>query len=314
MFDFPSPHTPNTFSKIENTFITRIKRSFKVSKVVVDSGTKSDVVPDVACLDEGSAYKCNTRVMVVGGGEIKSKTRGKLTLPGTSVNGKQNLTLNDVLVIPGGNCFLMSMSRMDRRGYKIVIENGVMNFFPKGSHTPSVTAILNDEDGLYHVLTDRVPTSSSYATNEEAYSTRSEKDNTGSAKLAARSYRSQPSDEAEVPDDTLFAVARFLKRQQKKYKNKIRIYDPFVASGRSAKVWKSQWFDVLHSSMLDFDDPKRPQPGVDYDFLITCPPFSKNREFINKLNFEPRAIVLLPCDTISRQMFTIYDSSFLFVK
>ena len=155
MYDFlPPPHPP---SHTQHSLSSKTQGNVE-SKTIVDSGTKSDVVPDKSNLDSGTSYSCATRVVVVGGGELNSKTRGSVTLPGTSPDGKTDLTLDDVLVIPGNSCFLLSMSKMDKRGYLIVVENGVMNFFKRGSNTPTATALLNANDGLYHVLTKRTST------------------------------------------------------------------------------------------------------------------------------------------------------------
>ena len=54
------------------------------------------------------------------------------------------------MVVPGGDTALLSISRLDKLGWRIVTFKSVMSFYPPGATKPTMEAVLLD-DGLYHV-------------------------------------------------------------------------------------------------------------------------------------------------------------------
>jgi hypothetical protein len=90
------------------------------------------------------------------------------------------------------------------------------------------------------------------------------------------------------------------------------IWDPFVGSGRSARLWKKLGFNVLkHASIDDFFDPKGPVAGRDYDFMITNPPFNLTRDLFRRLSHEPRFITFMMNDTLGRRYYDRYDTQLI---
>ena len=273
---------------------------------VFDSGTKSHVVSSESYLEPGSAYPSETHVRVVGGELIKTSIRGKVVLAQVSGPGSK-LELEEVIVVPGGDLNLISISRLDRDGCRFVIESGVLTCTSELGDVLCVGVLRGD--GLYHLR--KPPPGYSLGVSEQLV--REKVLAVGiQAKFEARPYVSKRSDEVETPEETLRVVSRFLKRVQKKVGRRLTIWDPFVCKGRSGRFWESEGFGVIHNSVRDFYDPKGPEKGLDYDFLVTCPPFSETKHFFKRLAFEDSYAVLLVNDTISRKMFKFYDAEFIF--
>jgi hypothetical protein len=88
------------------------------------------------------------------------------------------------------------------------------------------------------------------------------------AKMMERTYPTDDATEKEMPEEQLRHIGYFIKRTFRRKDGKpTRIWDPFVGSGRSAKLWKSMGFEVFkHNSLDDFFDPNGPVSGIDYDF------------------------------------------------
>lgn len=257
---------------------------------VVDSGTKSHCVPGEAHLLNHTIYNSRTKVQVVGGALLNCVKRGTGKIENISTEG-ESLLLKDVLVIPGGDSFLLSMSRMDKLGYTINVNNGRMVFSPKEKEDPEFLALLGD-DGLYHIVSE----------NEKVL-----------LEKEIREYKTIEKEEKEVPEEVLNIVEKFLRTSitDRMWK----IWDPFVCTGRSVAFWKKLGYKIArHNSCDSFFDPKGPRPVENYDFLITCPPFSLNSHILNRLLHEPRYAILLPMDTLCRKMFLLYKSQFIFLK
>ena len=197
-------------------------------------------------------------------------------------------------MVTQGDLNLVSMSKLDKRGRRFIIDNGVMTCTEKSTGKVDFTANLR-EDGLYYIV-DKDHTSIGFGTRK-----------------SVRPYVSKASDEAEVPEEHLLPIANLLRIQQEKLGRQLIVYDPFVLGGRSGRFWLSQSFGLCnHKSNSDWRSPDRPRQGVDYDFLVTCPPFSLNREFVPRLEFEKNVICLLMNDVLSRKMFSSYEAQILF--
>ena len=111
---------------------------------IADCGAVSHGVPGEGYLDAGSAYPSKTNLTVVGGGKLRSEFRGDVTLSST-VNGKTfDTVLKDVIAIPGGVSFLLSVGKLDRLGWKITTKRGLMRFYPPKSrfHTMVCTMFV----------------------------------------------------------------------------------------------------------------------------------------------------------------------------
>jgi hypothetical protein len=76
--------------------------------------------------------KVITNLLVVGGGRLTSKLRGKVTLTTKVGEARHYLCLEDVLVVPGGSSFLLSVGKLDKLGWRIDTYGGVMSFTPPG--------------------------------------------------------------------------------------------------------------------------------------------------------------------------------------
>ena len=199
------------------------------------------------------------------------------------------LTLADAVVTPRGDSFLLSMGLLDRLGWRFTIFEGVMLGYPPDSDTPTLQAVLL-EDGLYHVK----------------HTQATETANVAMAKAKAeRDYVSKANSEKETPDNVLQIVANFLKHHKRADGKPLVIWDPFVGSGRAAEFWRKLGYVVIHDSYLDFHDPNGPK-SPQYDFLITNPPFHKNRDLLHRLRHEPRFVCLFTNDIHGRKMFHEY--------
>ena len=279
----PAQHFVKVFGQMEMSFSVKVG----TIDVIVDSGTRSHVVISSDFIEPGTWYLDNTTVQVVGGGTMKLKGRGLVKLVGM---GPKPVELKDCLVIPGGGTNLLSMSRFDKAGYLIVVEDGKMSFINKSTNEIEISAQLWG-DGLYHV----VKTESSFSTS--------------SIIKAWRTYPNKPSDNAEVPREVLESLARLLRILgvlMGENGKPIRIWDPFVDQGLSKTVWESLGCLVVgHNPGDNYFDPKGPVCGDDYDWLITCAPFSKSVSFLARLSFEPKFIILTMLDSVARKYWNL---------
>jgi hypothetical protein len=205
--------------------------------------------------------------------------------------------MDDVLIIPGGESFILSVSRMDLKDYKIVIESGVMTFFPPpNSSLPFFVAILNKRDGLYHVVHGS-KSEKSFGSLEKKYA-----------------FATTRGEEQEMPDEALRVAAKFLARIKRPDGKPLTIWEPFRARGKAVNLWKSLGYNVITPTHLDFFHPMGPKHGIDYDFMITCPPFKLNRHVLKRIAFEPQCMIFLPTGVICAKSFETYDSQFLVLK
>ena len=282
---------PRTVSK---AFMQVRGKGGKVQKgdFAVDSGAGDHFITDRKFVLPGSLSPEDVLVKVVGDGKVEVTEKGNVLLHQSKEAGLQ---LYDALVTEG-DLNLISMSKLDKRGYRFVIDNGVMTCTNKSNGKLEFVAKLR-KDGLYYVV-DELPKSVFSAKAVEK---------------GQRPYISKFSDECEVPEVHLKPIANLLRLHQKKLDRQLIVYDPFVLAGRSGRFWLNQGFGLCkHRSSSDWLSPDRPKQGVDYDFLITCPPFSLNRDFVPRLKYEKNVIVLLMNDVLSRKMFSSYDAQVLF--
>jgi hypothetical protein len=196
------------------------------------------------------------------------------------------VTLKDVVVIPQGTCFLLSMGKLDRLGWSATIWDGKMHFYPPGSEEPHIEALLLD-DGLYHIRHRR---SGEKILSEMAH------------KVKERIYPTKEGDEKETPISQLSMIAKFLALKKRDDGKPLTIWEPFVGSGKAGDYWRSLGYNVIHDSFLDSHDPSGPKSFYksgrppDYDFIITNPPFSLNRSLLLRIKHEPRFICLFTND------------------
>ena len=251
------------------------------------------------------------------------------------------------MVIPGGSSNLISMSRLDLDGHRIIVEFGVMRITSIKTGLCVITAKLRS-DGMYHVLNSvdaaklrKVDTASAVSKAPSAKVPPSKPKSKSSKskvppverkvsvqvkippfgapvlKLAPRPYPTRRSDEYEVPLAVLESLARLLDvlgLSPQRLKRRVVIWDPFVGSGFSKRFWESRGYTVIQSSRHDFDHPDTLLSGKDYDWIITCGPFSESRFLMRRLRFEPKYIVLVMNDSIGRKMFRSYDAQLLFLQ
>ena len=266
--------------------------------LIADSGAKSHGVPgpEGTNIDPGSLRKSHTKVQVVGARKFSCNYRGRKTVP--IVNSKkQNLTMDDVLIIPGGESYILSVSRMDLKDYRIVIESGVMTFFPpSSSNSPYFVAILNKRDGLYHVV---------HGSKAEKYFGSLEK---------KYDFATTRGEEQEMPPEALRVAAKFLARIKRPDGKPLTIWEPFRARDRAVDFWISLGYNVITPTYLDFFHPLGPKHGKDYDFMITCPPFKLNSHVLKRIAFEPQCMIFMPTSVICAKSFETYDSQLLILK
>ena len=294
----------------------QVEVAFKILKKVVDciidSGTRSHVAVSRTFLIPETIYTDFTRVEVVGGRKLDILERGSIQLLNTGEDLHVPVILKDALPIPGGDTNLVSMSRFDELDYKILLEKGLMVFINPKTGKCDLSAKLR-KDGLYHVcpLPKTFDLQKAFGVNSRVLNVKS---NPLIPPTRTNTYISKRSDEVEVPESVLLALANLLDvlgLSPSKSGKEVWIWDPFVCTGRSARFWKSRGYRVLHNSDRDFHDPYGPKPGQ-YDILITCGPFSETKSLFDRLSFEPKFVVLCMTDSIARKMFKLWDCQLIF--
>jgi hypothetical protein len=208
-------------------------------------------------------YTPTTSVVGVGDEQTEVTHRGTMVVREAAHIGSR-LPLPDALIIPKQRLNLISMGKLDVAGHRFTVDSGKMICVDKMSNQVIFVAVL-ESDGLYHIKKIQ----SSYALT----------------KSSPLPFTSKESDEVEVPPKVWKSIIYFLLQKQKLAGRKLTLLEPFFCKGTSTRVLSGVGFNMCIPENLDFLDPLGPRQGSEYDFIVTCPPFSQNRHFFKRLEF-----------------------------